>query len=145
MRKGKDPDPDPDPGGPKPCESGSPTLLCDSPEDAAGISEDGAPMGVAATAPLSAVTIPAAMRNDDNIDDHEQGLVNDRPLEIVTGGQVPEDAGHQFLDVIVRRLAQQADEGVCPPRRLDRPLVLVILPPVGQVPNQGEKRFKKKF
>ncbi len=112
MRKGKDPEPDPhlwlmnpDPGGPKTCGSGSPTLLRDSPEDAAGISEDGAPVGVAATAALSAVAIPTAVRNDDNIDDHEQGLVNDRPLEIVTGGQVPEDAGHQFLDVVVRRLA----------------------------------------
>ena len=63
-------------------------------------------MGVAATAALSAVAIPTAVRNDDNIDDHKQGLVNDRPLEIVTGGQVPEDAGHQLLDVVVRRLAQ---------------------------------------
>jgi hypothetical protein len=80
------------------------------------------------------VTIPTAVRNDDNIDDHEQRLVNDRPLEIVTGGQVPEDAGHQFLNVIVRRLAQQADEGVSAARRLDRSLVLVILAAVGQVP-----------
>jgi hypothetical protein len=114
-------------------------------ENAAGISEDGAPMGVAAAA-LTAVTIPTAVRNDYNIDDHKQGLVNDCPLEIVTGGQVPQDAGHQLLDVVVRRLAQQADEGVRPARRLDRPLILVILPPVGQVPdNRGKRDLKQSF
>jgi hypothetical protein len=100
------------------------------PENTAGISKDSAPVGVAALP----TPIPTAVRYNDNVHNHQQRLVNDRPLEIVTRGQVPEHAGHQLLDVVVGGFAEEADKGVGAARRLNRPLVLVILPTVGQVP-----------
>jgi hypothetical protein len=106
--------------------------LC-SPKNTAGVSEHGAPVRVPA-ALAAAAPLPAAVRYNDNVHNHQQRLVNDRPLEIVTGGQVPEDARHQLLDVVVGGFAEQADEGVGAARRLDRPLVLVILPAVGEIP-----------
>ena len=87
-------------------------------------------MGVAALA----AAVPPAVRYDNNVHNHQQRLVNDRPLEVVTGGQVPEDAGDEFFDVVVRRLAEEADKGVGAAGRLDGPLILVVLPAVRQVP-----------
>ena len=43
------------------------------------------------------------MRNNDNVDKYEQSLVDDRSFEVIARGQVPEDAGHQLLDLVVRR------------------------------------------
>lgn len=86
--------------------------------------------------PALASAIPAAMRNDYNIHDHQQRLVNDRPLQIVTRGQIPQHAGHQLLHVVVCGLAQQADQRIRAAGRLDGPLVLVVLAAVGQVPKR---------
>ena len=44
------------------------------------------------------------MRNNDNVDKYEQSLVNDGPLQIIAGGKVPQDAGHQLLDLVIRSL-----------------------------------------
>ena len=105
------------------------------PEDAAGISKDGAPVGVATlTAP-----VPAAVRYDDNVHNHQQRLVNDSPLQVVTGRQVPQHARHQLLHVVVRRLAEEANEGVGAAGRLDGPLIFIVLSAVRKIPAQQKQ------
>ncbi len=51
-------------------------------------------------------------------------------VSYVTGRQVPQDPGDEFLDFVVRRFPEQPDEGGDAAGRFNRSLVLVVLPSV---------------
>ena len=72
------------------------------PEYTARVPEDRGPVCVCALVP----PLPPAVRQDDGRHDHYQRLVDNRPLEVVAGGQVPEDPGDQLLHLIVPGLPQ---------------------------------------
>ena len=56
----------------------------------------------------------------------------------VARGQVPEDSGDEFFDLVVGGLPEEPHQGGDTSRVLDGPLVLVVLTAVAQVPEGAE-------
>ena len=59
-------------------------------------------------------------------------------LTHVARGQVPEDSGDEFFDLVVGGLPEEPHQGGDTSRVLDGPLVLVVLTAVAQVPEGAD-------
>ena len=70
---------------------------------------------------------PTTVRDNYRCINHNKSLVDDHPLEIVAGGEVPENPGDELLHLVVPGLTEETDQGIRSPSILDCSTQTIII------------------